>query len=130
MLPRPLKLPPATVTDAPLNEAVGGVSAADCGGVSSTPPIPPLPRDSCTSVLSNSGAWRSTPGSLDRPGVVAGNAEFDPEPVALCDQTAYCGRVVALEAEHVGQVGGQVLGADLAQASDKVECLLDMFAGG
>ena len=35
-------------------------------------------------------------GPLDRPGVVAGKAEFDPEPVALCEQSAYCSRVVAL----------------------------------
>ena len=37
-------------------------------------------------------------GLLDRPWAAAGKAEFDPEPVALCEQTAYCGRVVALGA--------------------------------
>ena len=68
-------------------------------------------------------------GLSDRPWVTAGKAEFDSEPVALCEQTVYCGRVVALGAYHLGQVGDQVLGADLADASYKVECLLDMCAG-
>ncbi len=56
----------------------------------------------------------------DRPRVTAGKAELDSEPVALCEQTACCGRVVALGAHHLSQVGQQALGADPAGAPDKV----------